>query len=187
MFLRQYSGQKGLLAFAVDGDYASLAARFLAHFRMNLSHAPLSGIGLGHVGLPLAVEFGKRRKVLGFEINVARIAQWQRGHGSTLDVDAPSLAAANQLRLNSAPEDLKPAESSSSHCLARLARPAVATIGIVAKEVALVATNARRAPAQLASGHRQVASHLWPDVAVLAAGRGPHAGRDPLNLKNHQL
>ena len=38
---------------------------------MNLSQAPIAIIGLGYVGLPLAVEFGKQRKVLGFD--------WQQG------------------------------------------------------------------------------------------------------------
>ena len=74
---------------------------------MNLSHAPIAIIGLGYVGLPLAVEFGKQRKVLGFDIHAARITQLQDGHDSTLEVDAPDLAAASQLRFSSNPEDLK--------------------------------------------------------------------------------
>lgn len=44
----------------------------------------LSVIGLGYVGLPLAVEFGKKRTVVGFDINQPRIAALQAGHDSTL-------------------------------------------------------------------------------------------------------
>jgi UDP-N-acetyl-D-galactosamine dehydrogenase len=40
-------------------------------------------IGLGYVGLPLAVEFGKARPVVGFDINKARIGQLEQGHDTT--------------------------------------------------------------------------------------------------------
>ena len=74
---------------------------------MNLNNAEIVVIGLGYVGLPLAVEFGKHRKVLGFDINVARIAELQSGHDSTLEVSAEELATARQLSFSSNPEDLK--------------------------------------------------------------------------------
>jgi len=51
-------------------------------------------IGLGYVGLPLAVEFAKSRKVIGFDINAARIAELQAGKDSTLEVSAEELQAA---------------------------------------------------------------------------------------------
>jgi UDP-N-acetyl-D-galactosamine dehydrogenase len=54
-------------------------------------------IGLGYVGLPLAVEFGKKRSVTGFDINAARIEALKAGHDSTLEVEAEELAAASQL------------------------------------------------------------------------------------------
>jgi len=40
-----------------------------------LNDAPIAVIGLGYVGLPLAVEFGKARKFVGFDINIVRIAE----------------------------------------------------------------------------------------------------------------
>ena len=49
---------------------------------MNLTNAKIAIIGLGYVGLPLAVEFGKKRAVLGFDINTARIAELQSGQVS---------------------------------------------------------------------------------------------------------
>ena len=50
-------------------------------------------IGLGYVGLPLAVEFGKVRPVVGFDINVARIAELGAGRDSTLEVTTEDLRA----------------------------------------------------------------------------------------------
>jgi UDP-N-acetyl-D-galactosamine dehydrogenase len=55
-------------------------------------------IGLGYVGLPLAVEFGKRFDTLGFDIRPARIEELRRGHDQTLEVSAGELAAATRLR-----------------------------------------------------------------------------------------
>jgi UDP-N-acetyl-D-glucosamine/UDP-N-acetyl-D-galactosamine dehydrogenase len=62
---------------------------------------------LGYVGLPLAVEFGKQRSVLGFDISVARISELRAGRDSTLEVTATDLKAATRLRFSSDPEDLK--------------------------------------------------------------------------------
>lgn len=64
-------------------------------------------IGLGYVGLPLAVEFGKKRAVVGFDINQARIAELQAGHDSTLETTNAELAAAQQLRFSTQLEDLR--------------------------------------------------------------------------------
>lgn len=62
---------------------------------MDLSSAQIAVIGLGYVGLPLAVEFGKQRPVLGFDIHTARIAELQAGRDSTLEVESQDLAAAS--------------------------------------------------------------------------------------------
>ncbi len=64
-------------------------------------------IGLGYVGLPLAVEFGKKRKVLGFDINVARVEELRKGIDRTLEVDSEELASARHLTFTSNPDDLK--------------------------------------------------------------------------------
>jgi UDP-N-acetyl-D-glucosamine/UDP-N-acetyl-D-galactosamine dehydrogenase len=64
-------------------------------------------IGLGYVGLPLAVEFGKVIDVLGFDINQNRIAELKRGHDRTLEVDRPELEQAKKLVFSSNKEDLK--------------------------------------------------------------------------------
>lgn len=63
-------------------------------------------IGLGYVGLPLAVEFGKQRVTVGFDVNADRVAALISGHDATEEVDATSLAAANQLSFSSSAEDI---------------------------------------------------------------------------------
>ena len=80
---------------------------------MDLTHltapdAPLAIIGLGYVGLPLAVEFGKHRPVIGFDIKPERIAELQAGHDSTRETSPAELAAAVHLTVTSDPEALRP-------------------------------------------------------------------------------
>ncbi|MDQ3058642.1 MAG: Vi polysaccharide biosynthesis UDP-N-acetylglucosamine C-6 dehydrogenase TviB [Pseudomonadota bacterium] len=64
-------------------------------------------IGLGYVGLPLAVEFGKKRSVVGFDINVKRIAELQAGHDHTLETEPEELKAAEYLTFSTQLEDLR--------------------------------------------------------------------------------
>lgn len=77
---------------------------------MNLNQAKIAVIGLGYVGLPLAVEFGKKRPVVGFDINPARVAELQSGQDGTLEVSAEELKAASQLSYSCALEDLRSCE-----------------------------------------------------------------------------
>lgn len=63
-------------------------------------------IGLGYVGLPLAVEFGKQRSVVGFDINQARIAELRAGQDGTLEVPPEELAEAAHLTYSSDRADL---------------------------------------------------------------------------------
>lgn len=64
---------------------------------MNLQNQKIAIIGLGYVGLPLAVEFGKKRPVLGFDINASRVAELLSGKDSTLEVAPEDLIKATQL------------------------------------------------------------------------------------------
>ena len=64
-------------------------------------------IGLGYVGLPLAVEFGKRYDTLGFDIDQARIAELRAGEDRTLEVDAADLATATRLTFSATLDDLR--------------------------------------------------------------------------------
>jgi UDP-N-acetyl-D-galactosamine dehydrogenase len=63
-------------------------------------------IGLGYVGLPLAVEFGKKRPTLGFDINESRICELLNGDDSTLEVSEHDLSEANLLTFSSDDMDL---------------------------------------------------------------------------------
>lgn len=63
-------------------------------------------VGLGYVGLPLAVEFGKRYDTVGYDIHVARIDALRSGHDSTLEVDSDELASASKLTFTSQLSDI---------------------------------------------------------------------------------
>lgn len=64
-------------------------------------------IGLGYVGLPLAVEFGKILEVVGFDINQSRIDELKKGIDRTLEVDKDELSFSKGLSFTTNPEDLK--------------------------------------------------------------------------------
>ena len=64
-------------------------------------------VGLGYVGLPLAVEFGKHFDTLGFDINPRRIDALRGGHDSTHEISADELAGSGRLQLSADAEDLR--------------------------------------------------------------------------------
>jgi UDP-N-acetyl-D-galactosamine dehydrogenase len=74
---------------------------------VNLDQIKLGIIGLGYVGLPLAVEFGKKRSVMGFDVNPKRIEELRSGLDATLEVDAAELSQASQLTFSTNLEDLR--------------------------------------------------------------------------------
>ncbi|SDT95537.1 UDP-N-acetyl-D-galactosamine dehydrogenase [Pseudomonas pohangensis] len=74
---------------------------------LELKDARIAVIGLGYVGLPLAVEFGKRYPTTGFDIRAARIDELRQGKDATLEVSAEELAASAQLSFSASPEDLR--------------------------------------------------------------------------------
>ena len=67
-------------------------------------------IGLGYVGLPLAVEFGKKRKVIGFDINMNRVNALISGFDSTLETTSEELAEAIYLRYTNSLMEIKDCE-----------------------------------------------------------------------------
>ncbi|WP_136475075.1 Vi polysaccharide biosynthesis UDP-N-acetylglucosamine C-6 dehydrogenase TviB [Pseudomonas sp. DG56-2] len=73
----------------------------------SLKDIKLAVIGLGYVGLPLAVEFGKQRSVIGFDINQGRIDALNDGHDATLEVSDEELLQAKGLKYSANLDDLR--------------------------------------------------------------------------------
>lgn len=73
----------------------------------DLEEVKLGVVGLGYVGLPLAVEFGKKRPVTGFDINSKRIDELKQGNDFTLEVSHEELIEAKHLQYTSSLEDLR--------------------------------------------------------------------------------
>jgi UDP-N-acetyl-D-galactosamine dehydrogenase len=74
---------------------------------MQLNDIKLAIIGLGYVGLPLAVEFGRRRSVTGFDINQKRIDELKSGTDFTLETTSEELQEATHLRYTTQIDDLR--------------------------------------------------------------------------------
>ncbi|WP_116472431.1 Vi polysaccharide biosynthesis UDP-N-acetylglucosamine C-6 dehydrogenase TviB [Zobellella maritima] len=70
-------------------------------------HTRIAVIGLGYVGLPLAVEFGKKYPTIGFDINKQRVDELHSGRDHTLEVSADELSQANKLIYSSETEELR--------------------------------------------------------------------------------
>jgi UDP-N-acetyl-D-glucosamine/UDP-N-acetyl-D-galactosamine dehydrogenase len=73
----------------------------------NIADSHIAIIGLGYVGLPLAVEFGKHYPTLGFDINKARIAELNAGQDHTLEVSSEELKQADKLQYSCELDDLR--------------------------------------------------------------------------------
>ncbi|WP_201527687.1 Vi polysaccharide biosynthesis UDP-N-acetylglucosamine C-6 dehydrogenase TviB [Psychrobacter frigidicola] len=74
---------------------------------INIDNIKIAVIGLGYVGLPLAVEFGKKASVIGFDINTNRIAELISGTDHTLEVSDEELSQASRLNYSSDMQMLK--------------------------------------------------------------------------------
>lgn len=74
---------------------------------MQLEYKKIAIIGLGYVGLPLAVEFGKKNNTLGYDVNAKRINELSQGIDHTLEVREDEFSLAHNLRFSANPEDLK--------------------------------------------------------------------------------
>lgn len=74
---------------------------------LTLAELKIAIIGLGYVGLPLAVEFGKKTSVVGFDIHQKRIDELKSGQDHTLEVSSEELSQATHLSYSASLEDLK--------------------------------------------------------------------------------
>ena len=73
----------------------------------NLRNRRLGIVGLGYVGLPLAVEFGKRFPTVGFDVKARRVAELRAGRDDTLEVSDRELALAKHLAFTTQLNDLR--------------------------------------------------------------------------------
>ena len=73
----------------------------------SLDNVCIAIVGLGYVGLPLAVEFGKRYDTVGFDINAARVEELRAGRDNTLEVSADELAQATRLQFSAELEGIR--------------------------------------------------------------------------------
>lgn len=74
---------------------------------MQLNNLPIAIVGLGYVGLPLAVEFGRKRTVIGFDINKTRIMELKKGSDTTLETTHQELKEAIHLSYTTVLNDIK--------------------------------------------------------------------------------
>jgi len=74
---------------------------------LRLRKCRIGVVGLGYVGLPLAVEFGKHFETIGFDVNPKRVAQLRKGHDTTLEVSPEELRSAQRLTFTTDLEELR--------------------------------------------------------------------------------
>jgi len=72
-----------------------------------MENKKIAVVGLGYVGLPLAVEFGKKFDTIGFDINAKRVAELENHHDRTLETNSDDLKSATYLKYTCNLEDLK--------------------------------------------------------------------------------
>jgi UDP-N-acetyl-D-galactosamine dehydrogenase len=77
---------------------------------VNLKGKTIAIIGLGYVGLPLAVEFGKTRYVIGFDINQKRVTELEGGNDRTLEITPKELKHAKFLKYSAEANSIKDAQ-----------------------------------------------------------------------------
>ncbi|MEM6886667.1 MAG: nucleotide sugar dehydrogenase [Pseudomonadota bacterium] len=82
-------------------------ARVRSPFALNVKEARLAVIGLGYVGLPIAVSFARQHDVVGFDIDPVRIAALQAGSDATGEVDRADLIGSKGLKFTTDPEDIR--------------------------------------------------------------------------------
>ena len=68
---------------------------------LSLQNASIAVIGLGYVGLPLAVEFGRQRRVIGYDVNSARVDELRKGSDRTRECTSDELKSAKLLSYSS--------------------------------------------------------------------------------------
>ena len=73
---------------------------------MNIEKMNIAVIGLGYVGLPLAIEFGKKYNVVGFDLDVSRVKELHKGFDRTNELNESDLSILNRIKITTSQEDI---------------------------------------------------------------------------------
>lgn len=152
---------------------------------MNLDDKKIAVIGLGYVGLPLALEFARTRPVVGFDIRQERIGELQAGRDSTLEVDAEELRQATGIEFTDDAEALRqcgvfivtvptPIDKANRPDLKPLMR-ATETVGKVLREGGVVIYESTVYPGCT----REICVPLLEELSGLTLNEGFHVGYSP--------
>ncbi|RLP22101.1 nucleotide sugar dehydrogenase [Mesorhizobium sp. YM1C-6-2] len=152
---------------------------------MNLDDKKIAVIGLGYVGLPLALEFARTRPVVGFDIRPERIGELRAGRDSTLEVDAGELGQATRIEFTDDAEALRqcgifivtvptPIDKANRPDLKPLIR-ATETVGKVLREGGVVIYESTVYPGCT----REVCVPLLEELSGLTLNEGFHVGYSP--------
>jgi UDP-N-acetyl-D-galactosamine dehydrogenase len=164
---------------------------------IDFTNATIAVIGLGYVGLPLAAEFGRRRRVIGFDVRPERIEELKAGRDITLEVEPSELAASQHLVFSCTLDDLRearvfivavptPIDSANRPDLTLLVK-ASETVGKVMSEGAIVIYESTVYPGCT----RQVCVPVLERISGLRLGEGFEVGYSPERInpgdKAHRL
>ena len=152
---------------------------------MNLDDKKIAVIGLGYVGLPLALEFARTRPVVGFDIRQERIGELRAGRDSTLEVDAGELEQTTRIEFTDDAEALRqcgifivtvptPIDKANRPDLKPLIR-ATQTVGKVLREGGVVIYESTVYPGCT----REVCVPLLEELSGLTLNEGFHVGYSP--------
>lgn len=152
---------------------------------MNLDDKKIAVIGLGYVGLPLALEFARTRPVVGFDIRPERIGELRAGRDSTLEVDAGELGQATRIEFTDDAEALRqcgifivtvptPIDKANRPDLKPLIR-ATETVGKVLREGGVVIYESTVYPGCT----REVCVPLLEELSGLTLNEGFYVGYSP--------
>ncbi len=152
---------------------------------MNLDDRKIAVIGLGYVGLPLALEFARTRPVVGFDIRPERIGELRAGRDSTLEVDAEELGQATRIEFTDDAEALRqcgifivtvptPIDKANRPDLKPLIR-ATETVGKVLREGGVVIYESTVYPGCT----REVCVPILEELSGLTLNEGFHVGYSP--------
>src|SRR3989338_10762154 len=93
----------------IDG-YGKTPEEQLRNSSLKMKNKKIAVVGLGYVGLPIAVAFGKKFATMGFDLDQQKIENYKKGVDPTGELNAREFSAARHLEFSAAPESIKSAD-----------------------------------------------------------------------------